>query len=92
MLLGNRLWMRAFSVEWVHLGWISKYKLLLKTIQSMALHPSNSPLGLGNKGLPVQMAQMHRQGSCGSASTRALGRAGPALVCIPATSFAQGSF
>ena len=51
MLLGNRLWMRAFSVEWVHLDWISKYKLLLKTIQNMALHPPNSPLGQGDKGL-----------------------------------------
>ena len=51
MLLGNRLWMRAFSVKWVHLDWISKYKLLLKTIQNMALHPSNSPLGQGDKGL-----------------------------------------
>lgn len=47
MLLGNRLWMWAFSVEWVHLDWISKYKLVLKTIQNMALPPSNSPLGQG---------------------------------------------
>ena len=50
MLLGNRLWMWAFSVEWVHLDWISEYKLVLKTIQNMALPPSNSPLGQGGQG------------------------------------------
>lgn len=51
MALGNRLRMRAFRVERVHLDWISKCKLPLKTTQNMALRPSKSPAGQADKGL-----------------------------------------